>query len=363
MNTPCIDNLIHAKVSGLFNEAGTWDEDVVRDLFVPSNVRRIFATPVSPNAQDIWRWKGDIRGLYTVRHGYRLLTSSSIHADPQLQFLEWRKLWKLPVPPKVKNFLWRCMRNILPVREVLKIRHVWAGGGCPFCSFDMESMDHLFCSCPEVAQVWHGSNIMLTGSLVLLINNMLCSSSVKETMHVAAKLWLIWKARNYVIWKGKTFCAVDLLRQALWLHDSWFSAYSRNTDSLVDNSGSTSWTPPPTNIFKCNVDAAVFEDGAGFGVVVRDQTGKFISAYSARLGCNCDCDWIRNLHHPHRDLRLRLRSGGFGGNNRRLSFTTTDFFAVILTAKIRDNVTKLQPAPVWRQSTTNATIMALKEEI
>nr|GMD06091.1 hypothetical protein Iba_chr06bCG12680 [Ipomoea batatas] len=34
----------------------------------------------------------------------------------------------------------------------------------------------------------------------------------------------------------------------------------------------------------------------------------------------------KNLHHPHRDLRLRLRSGGFGGNNRRLSFATTDFF-------------------------------------
>nr|GMC69582.1 hypothetical protein TorRG33x02_211930 [Ipomoea batatas] len=44
-----------------------------------------------------------------------------------------------------------------------------------------------------------------------------------------------------------------------------------------------------------------------------------------------------NLHHPHRDLRLRLRCGGFGGNDRRLSFAATDFFAVILTAKIGDN--------------------------
>nr|GMC60869.1 uncharacterized protein LOC109158014 [Ipomoea batatas] len=226
----CVFMLLAVIGLSIASNTGTWDEDVVRDLFVPSDVLRIFATPVSPNAQDIWRWKG---------------------------------------------------------------------GGCPFCSFDMESMDHLFCSCPEVAQVWHGSNIMLTGSLVLLINNMLCSSSVKETMHVVAKLWLIWKARNDVIWKGKTFCAVDLLQQALWLHDSWFSAYSRNTDLLADNSGSTSWTPPPTHILKCNVDAAVFEDGAGFGVVVRDHTGKFISAYSARLGKRREPFYARYVLIPH----------------------------------------------------------------
>nr|GLL38012.1 hypothetical protein Itr_chr10CG18880 [Ipomoea trifida] len=37
------------------------------------------------------------------------------------------------------------------------------------------------------------------------------------------------------------------------------------------------------------------------------------------------------------DLQLRLRSGGFGGNDQRLSFAAIDFFAVILTAKIEDN--------------------------
>nr|GMD47028.1 hypothetical protein Iba_chr10eCG8950 [Ipomoea batatas] len=45
----------------------------------------------------------------------------------------------------------------------------------------------------------------------------------------------------------------------------------------------------------------------------------------------------RNLHHPRRDLWLRLRCGGFGGNDRQLSFAATDFFVVILTAKIGDN--------------------------
>ncbi|XP_031124312.1 uncharacterized protein LOC116027022 [Ipomoea triloba] len=254
LNTPCIDSLAHAKVSGLFTEAGTWDEDVVRDLFVPSDVPRILATPVSSNARDIWCWKGDIRGIYTVRHGYRLLTSASIHADPRLHFTDWKKLWKLPVPPKVKNFLWHCMRNILPVREILQTHHVWAGGGCPFCSFHMESMDHLFGSCPMAAQVWHGSNIAVTDNLVMFINKALRRPSVKETVHVVANLWLLWN----------------------------------DTTVVDDNSRVTSWAPPSIHNFKCNVDAAVFEDGAGLGAIVRDHAGKFIAAYSARLGCGRD---------------------------------------------------------------------------
>nr|GMD79784.1 uncharacterized protein LOC109154171 [Ipomoea batatas] len=200
------------------NQSGSWDEDVVKDLFEPSDVPRILATPVSPDSRDEWRWRDDIRGIYSVRQGYRLLTPISAHADPQLQFVEWRKLWRLPVPPKVKNFLWRCMRYVLPVRETLKARHVWAGGGCPFCSFDMETMDHLFCSCPAVAQVWHDSSILHHDSLVMLVNGCLCSPSVKEAVHVAAKLWLLWAARNDVIWKGARLLLVSIRVKLTGLH-------------------------------------------------------------------------------------------------------------------------------------------------
>nr|GMD99015.1 uncharacterized protein LOC109166807 [Ipomoea batatas] len=43
------------------------------------------------------------------------------------------------------------------------------------------------------------------------------------------------------------------------------------------------WSPPPRGMLKCNVDASLFEENVGFGVVVRDHVGNFVAAYGGRL--------------------------------------------------------------------------------
>nr|GMD60280.1 uncharacterized protein LOC109158014 [Ipomoea batatas] len=249
-------------LGGLLDHSGTWDKDVVKDLFVATDVPSILATPVSPTSRYVWLWQGDVRGIYTVRHGYNLLTSASIHANPQVHFVEWRKLWKLPVPPKVKNLLWRCMWNILPVRVLLRNRHVWAGG--------------------------QGFSVQHSDCLAVLLNTALCSPSVKDSVHIAAKLWLVWNARNDAVWKGKFLRVDDLLRQVESLRDLWVSDYSRDVVVTAVAPGATSWSPLPIHRLKCNVDAALFEDGVGYGLVVRSHTGAFVSAHNARLDCGRD---------------------------------------------------------------------------
>lgn len=42
----------------------------------------------------------------------------------------WKRLWKLPVPPKVHNFWSRVMHNYIPCRSVLEGRHMECK---PFC--------------------------------------------------------------------------------------------------------------------------------------------------------------------------------------------------------------------------------------
>nr|GMC46444.1 uncharacterized protein LOC109173479 [Ipomoea batatas]GMC56510.1 uncharacterized protein LOC109173479 [Ipomoea batatas]GMC56511.1 uncharacterized protein LOC109173479 [Ipomoea batatas] len=105
LHTLGVTELNDATVNSLFDEQGKWDLEILHDLFEPDDIPRILATPISHEISDSWRWRGDIRGVYTVKHGYQLLTNHYMDVNPTIVFSAWDKLWKLPVPPKVKNFL------------------------------------------------------------------------------------------------------------------------------------------------------------------------------------------------------------------------------------------------------------------
>nr|GMD52612.1 uncharacterized protein LOC109154171 [Ipomoea batatas] len=80
----------------------------------------------------------------------------------------------------------------------------------------METMDHLFCSCPAVAQIWHEVTISHHDTLVMLVTGVLNSPNVKETIQVVATLWLLWNARNDVVWKEITLGLLSRLFVAGW---------------------------------------------------------------------------------------------------------------------------------------------------
>ncbi|CAN1138781.1 hypothetical protein LINPERHAP2_LOCUS10887 [Linum perenne] len=48
---------------------------------------------------------------------------------------EWRNIWKLEIPPKMQNLLWRAARDVVPSRAALRRRGVvpgvWMLCGCP----------------------------------------------------------------------------------------------------------------------------------------------------------------------------------------------------------------------------------------
>ncbi|XP_019177860.1 PREDICTED: uncharacterized protein LOC109173056 [Ipomoea nil] len=153
LHTACIDELRFATFSDLLDESGAWDVEVIQDIFQEEDARRIIATPVNTHFKDSWRWLGDLHGLYSVKHGYRLSTTNTGPNNTVEEFQVWNKLWALPVLPKVRNLLWRCARGVLPVRENLKTKRVFIGGGCPFCGHLAETPEHLFYECCYAREV------------------------------------------------------------------------------------------------------------------------------------------------------------------------------------------------------------------
>ncbi|XP_019186462.1 PREDICTED: uncharacterized protein LOC109181162 [Ipomoea nil] len=77
LHTPCAEHLREARVRGLFDAHGRWDVDIVRDIFLDVDVRRILSTPINTHVSDNWRWLGDIQGsAVSVEEAYKRILHS-----------------------------------------------------------------------------------------------------------------------------------------------------------------------------------------------------------------------------------------------------------------------------------------------
>lgn len=91
-----------------------WNTKLVRETFTPADADRILRTPVSSDYNDAWFWRKDFWGGYIVKSEYRLLMETGTHNG---NFHVWNKLWKIKVAPKIRSFLWRCIKGIFPVQH------------------------------------------------------------------------------------------------------------------------------------------------------------------------------------------------------------------------------------------------------
>jgi hypothetical protein len=88
----------------------------VKQTFVEEDVRVILSLPVHAELDDVLAWHYDNRGLFSVRSAYKMQreqekrersignTSSSMGNNSDKE--QWKKLWKLNCPGKIKHFLW-----------------------------------------------------------------------------------------------------------------------------------------------------------------------------------------------------------------------------------------------------------------
>lgn len=73
----------------------------------------------------------------------------------------WKKLWSLVIPPKVKNFIWRSLQNCIPTLDNLRKKHVEVYPICPVCSSFIETLDHILLLCSFAQQCWELSKLGL----------------------------------------------------------------------------------------------------------------------------------------------------------------------------------------------------------
>ena len=187
----------------------------------PQVSSEILRTPISKVgvSPDILVWKHSSSGNYNVKCAYNLLHRDSssfneIHSrQHNVHTASWNVVWKVGVPLKVCNFVWRLLHDSLPTRLALKSRGIPVDSGCPLCNEGDESTSHLFLGCTFARAVWHGLAIHTSAlphtsiqswiRALLFKHKRLDQNSTYCLQAIFTTLWTIWTHRNSVIREGK----------------------------------------------------------------------------------------------------------------------------------------------------------------
>lgn len=71
-----------------------------------------------------------------------------------VQVINTEKMWKLQVPPKLRNFWWRGLHEFLLVRKILHRKHIEPTTFYELCGADRESIKHVFTECMVARLFW-----------------------------------------------------------------------------------------------------------------------------------------------------------------------------------------------------------------
>lgn len=101
-------------------------------------------------------WPYTKKGEFTVRSAYNYelqrRNRDSGPSDSSASQWLWKKIWEAKVPPKVKNLVWRALRNGLPTMNTLASRGINVDRVCPRCG-ERVRLPHMILLCKE-AQVF-----------------------------------------------------------------------------------------------------------------------------------------------------------------------------------------------------------------
>ncbi|KAL0003155.1 hypothetical protein SO802_016936 [Lithocarpus litseifolius] len=286
----------------------SWDRDIVAGLFAPLEADLILKIPLSPtNVEEKLIWPYVPNGVYSVKSGYRFLVQETADPRPSHQAQGdstsvWRRIWGLSVPNKVKNFLWRACKEVLPVKANLVRRKVLAEDICCHCHLKAEDGLHALWDCAELSTIWEADTLWLFCRSKKFTNFYELACYILENGRnpelFAALAWTIWSRRNQLRISNKPYPLTQVIPSAKQMLQDFTQAQPPVSTLLPRPQRETpKWEPPPSPSLKINFDGAFFrdKDEAGLGVVVRDSHGKVIASLVEKIQLPSSSDEVEAL--------------------------------------------------------------------
>lgn len=137
----------------------------------------------------------------------------------------WKDIWRLKVPPKIKHLLWRMCIECLPTRVRLQDNGVMCPTRCVSGSSNHEDLNHIFFECSFAIQVWLSARIWYEVQNASVHSNYAVEAifylvqhlSTSHQQRFAALCWSIWKHRNLKVWEDSDEVSVVVVDRACTL--------------------------------------------------------------------------------------------------------------------------------------------------
>ena len=160
--TPCSTMSSMATVDNLIDPiTRSWCVSMIDHVFLPYEVEVIKSIPLSNRAvQDIQIWAYTNTGEYSVKSAYKMIQTQQLRSSrgQSSNYSQCNKIWKATwaakVCNKIKTFIWRAYRDILPTKVNLTRRKILLDARCDCCEVGVESTDHILLSCTYSDMVW-----------------------------------------------------------------------------------------------------------------------------------------------------------------------------------------------------------------
>ncbi|KAE8770061.1 hypothetical protein D1007_58250 [Hordeum vulgare] len=291
------------RVSELISHDRRWDERALAEQLLPMDADIVGRIPLSHTPQeDFYAWQYERSGVFSVRSCNRMVMATKARREgwlngdtgsshPTQEETNWKRLWGVRVPSKLRMFAWRLARASLPTGQERGRRHMTTEVSCPICHAAVDTWRHALLNCNMAKSVWSlrddedDSLLSVYGDETddpkLWLHGLCNALSGDRFVTVLTTLWAIWWARRRAIHE-KEFQSP--LSTHLFIQR--YLSEVRGLPAKNPQQGRPArtlrprWIPPATGETKMNVDGAVGKSSntGVVGVICRNDQGGFLGA-------------------------------------------------------------------------------------
>ncbi|CAL1404768.1 unnamed protein product [Linum trigynum] len=289
----------------------SWKMDDIRNLVPEEIALAIARVPIGPcTAHDRWIWRGTEYGGYSVKSAYRMFRESrdsashtAVVSSSRPNRDDWKWLWDLKLPPKLRFFIWKSGKNAIATRARLFEHKCAPNPLCPLCEEHNETILHCLFHCSKASATWSQMGLVhvlpaADSSFAVWFFDLKDRMNDDQITKIVCTLWNIWLARNGLVFDGRAFSPpsvailadrdVRSMQEARISSSGSSSSRAANLSSQPESSRSTTLSPPGPFSKVVHCDGSFVSDAqvAAYGIAIANSHGQVIDGRAERFFCS-----------------------------------------------------------------------------